>query len=76
MAEAREKLGQGGGYACTGKALDNFIRAFSRDEQEGLRLQPGKARPSFCSSAVYGALLLALELWNSGRGSIYLFIIF
>ena len=32
MAEAREKLGQGGGYACTGKALDNFIRAFSRDE--------------------------------------------
>jgi hypothetical protein len=67
MAEAREKLGQGGGYACTGKALDNFIQAFSRDERKGLRLQPGKARPSFCSSAVYGALLLALELWNSGR---------
>ena len=62
MAEAREKLGQGGGYACTGKALDNFIQAFSRDERKGLRLQPGKARPSFCSSAVYGALLLALEL--------------
>lgn len=68
MAEAREKLGQGGGYTCTGKALANFIQAFSRDERKGLRLQPGKARPSFCSSAVYGALLLALELWNSGRG--------
>ncbi len=67
MAEAREKLGQGGGYACTGKALTNFIQAFSWDERKGLRLQPGKARPSFCSSAVYGALLLALELWNSGR---------
>ncbi len=68
MEEAREKLGQGGGYACTGKALGNFIQAFSWDKGKGLRLQPGKARPSFCSSAVYGALLLALDIWNSGRG--------
>lgn len=68
MEEARAKLGKGGGYACTGKALDNFIRAFSWDERKSRQLQPGKARPSFCSSAVYGALLLALELWDSGRG--------
>lgn len=68
MAEARVKLGKGGGYACTGKALGNFIQAFSWNEKKGLQLQPGKARPSFCSSAVYGTLLLALDLWNSGRG--------
>lgn len=68
MAEARKKLGQGGGYACTGKALGNFIQAFSRDKGKGLRMQPGKARPSFCSSAVYGALLLALDIWNSEKG--------
>lgn len=68
MAEAMEKLGKGGGYACTGKALGNFIQAFSRNEKKSRRMQPGKARPSFCSSAVYGALLLALDLWNSGRG--------
>ena len=67
MAEARAKLGKGGGYACTGKALGNFIQAFSWNEKKGRRLQPGKARPSFCSSAVYGALLLALDLWDSGR---------
>lgn len=67
MAEAMEKLGKGGGYACTGKALGNFIQSFSWNEKKGLQLHPGKARPSFCSSAVYGALLLALDLWDSGR---------
>lgn len=68
MKEAMEKLGKGGEYACTGKALGNFLQAFSWNEKKGRQLQPAKARPSFCSSAVYGALLLALDLWDSGRG--------
>ena len=36
MAEARVKLGKGGGYACTGKALGNFIQAFSWNEKRAL----------------------------------------
>lgn len=65
LAKAMTKLETGGGYACSRYALNNFIQAFHWDEAKGILMRPEKARPSFCSSAVYGALLLALNIWDS-----------
>lgn len=67
MSKAMARMGTGGGYACTAKAFNNFINAFHDDEKKGIAIYPEKARPSFCSSAVYTVLLLALDMWDSGH---------
>lgn len=65
MDKAMQRLEAGGGYACTGQALANFISAFRLDQGGTLIITPDKARPSFCSSAVYSALLIALHMWDA-----------
>lgn len=60
-----------GGYATDNAALTAFINSFRRDERSGrLRFNAAGARPSFCSSAVYAAMLSALIRWDEKRGAI------
>lgn len=55
-----------GGYSTSRAAHDALTRAFSWDGKAGrLTFNPAGARPSFCSGAVYAALLSALARWDA-----------
>ncbi len=55
-----------GGYSTSRAAHDALARAFSWDGQtRRLIFNPAGARPSFCSGAVYAALLSALAKWDA-----------
>lgn len=54
-----------GGYSTEDYAKEALVNAFQWDEQTRRpRFTPGTARPSFCSAAVYAALLSALLHWE------------
>ncbi len=57
-----------GGYSTTDEAHDALHRAFYRNERTGqLLFNAAGARPSFCSGAVYAAVLSALIRWEAAQ---------
>lgn len=62
------RMPQGGRYATSGTATANLRKAIALDESGRLRVNPQVAKPSFCSSATYLVLLMAVEeLTRSGK---------
>ncbi len=57
-----------GGYSTADAAHDALHSAFSWNERaQRLMFNPAGARPSFCSGAVYAALLSALIHWDAAQ---------
>ncbi len=57
-----------GGYSTADAAHEALYSAFTWNEQRGqLVFNPAGARPSFCSGAVYAALLSALARWDAAQ---------
>ncbi len=57
-----------GGYSTADAAHDALHASFSWSERAGrLLFNPEGARPSFCSGAVYAALLSALSRWDAAQ---------
>ncbi len=57
-----------GGYSTADAAHDALHAAFSWNERaRRLQFTPSGARPSFCSGAVYAALLSALIRWDAAQ---------
>lgn len=55
-----------GGYSTGNAAHDALAQAFAWDgEKRRLVFNPAGARPSFCSGAVYAAVLSALVIWDA-----------
>lgn len=57
-----------GGYSTSDKAHDALGQAFEWNERLQMpHFRAASARPSFCSGAVYAALLSALAYWDAGN---------
>ncbi len=57
-----------GGYSTADAAHDALHQSFSWNERAGrLLFNPAGARPSFCSGAVYAAVLSALARWDAAQ---------
>ncbi len=66
VLDALAKMPQGGGYAVNRAAAEALCRrgVVWSEKTQRLLVAPGKAQPSFCSSACYLALLIALQEWE------------
>ncbi len=59
-----------GGYSTADAAHDALHQSFAWNERAGrLVFNPAGARPSFCSGAVYAAVLSALARWDAAQPS-------
>lgn len=57
-----------GGYSTADAAHEALFRAFEWNERlRQVSFHPAGARPSYCSGAVYAALLSALAYWDAGN---------
>ncbi len=57
-----------GGYSTADAAHEALYQAFTWNERAGrLSFNPAGARPSFCSGAVYAAVLSALARWDAAQ---------
>lgn len=81
--QARALFEDGGGYYTGTRTGSNLPSGFTQNTWQGMdaafqladsasepTIDVSKARPSFCSSAVYMLFLKSLLVWDTGRGAI------
>lgn len=61
VLELLKRMPKGGKYATSAKATANLKAAIERDKKGRLKIDPGVATPSFCSSATYLVFLMMLQ---------------